>query len=632
MSRRAFWKISSGVAGLLVLLAALIAANFILSGMRMRADLTREKLYTLSDGTKGILKKLEQPVTLKLFFSGSAPEVPVYLKNYAKQVQDLLGEYRQAGGRRVVVETYDPTPDSDAEEWAQRYGLTGQSLGVFGPPVYFGLVAVVGDTEGSLPSLDPRADTLLEYNITRLIYRVSHPRKPVVGVISSLPVLGLSMPGFSMPGQRPEAQPAWTAFQDLREDYTVRDLTSSAESIDPEINTVILVHPKELPEKAEYALDQFVLRGGHLMAFVDPLSVADMESSAQQPFMRPQSSSNLEKLFKAWGVTYDPGKVVADMRAITRVGGPNNRVEESPVFLSLGTNALNRQDVMTAQLESLLLPFAGAFACESTKDVTVTPLIRSSTMAAKADAMAAQFGAAAIRRDFKPEPVPLNLAVRLTGKFQTAFPEGAPKDEPAKDDAAAKKDEDKKAGDGLKEGSGTVILVADCDLLMDRFCVEEMNFLGFKAHRPRNDNLSFFANAVEQLSGSSDLIGIRSRGTVERPFTRVDALEEQARQAWQSREEELVNKLQEARQQLSQLENTKDSNQRFILSGEQKAAIARFKAEEVRINGELKQVRKSLRSDIEQLGAKVKFANIALVPLLVIVTGVGFYAHRKRRR
>jgi len=635
LGSKAFWKASGGLMGMLLLLAALFAVNVIIRGVRLRADLTREGLYTLSPGTKNMLRKLEQPVTLKFFFNSSSPAVPMYLKNHAKQVEDLLQEYRQAGGRRITVEKFDPQPDSDAEEWAQRYGLAGQPINPFGPPVFFGLVAVVGDAEGVIPFFDPRAEGLLEYSITRLIYRASRPEKPVVGVISTLPVLGSSAPPFVMPGQRPRQEPPWMAFADLREDYTVRDLSPAPDRIDPDINTLVVIHPKDMPEKAQYAIDQFLLRGGRLLVFVDPMSVADLEASpAQQPFMRPESSSNLEKLFKAWGVTYDPGKVVADMRAITRLRGANNQTEESPVFLSLSTNNLNREDVMTAQLDSLMLPFAGAFACESTKDLAVTPLIRTSAMSGTVPAMTAQFGTAAIRREFKPGPLPLNLAVRLTGKFKTAFPEGKPKEEAAdKDGAEAKKDEPQgEAGEGLKEGSGTVILVGDCDMLYNRFCAEETDFFGFKAQRPLNDNLACFANAVEQMAGSSDLIGIRSRGTFARPFTRVQALEENARQEWQAREEELVNKLQEARQQLGQLESQKQQNQRFILSGEQKAAIARFKAEEIRINRELKGVRKSLRSDIEQLGARVKFVNIALVPILVCLVGVAFGVYRKRKR
>lgn len=199
----AFWKTSGGIVGLIVVLAILVAANVILGAMRLRVDLTDENLYTLSEGTRNIIKQLDQPVTLKFYFNSSAPEVPVYLKNYAKQVGDLLAEYKMAARGNISVVKYSPEPDSDAEESAQRHGLSGQRMDMFGPPIYFGLVAVSGESEGALPVLDPRAEDMLEYNITRLIYRVANPRKPVVGVMSTMPVLGSQRPPFQMPGQPP---------------------------------------------------------------------------------------------------------------------------------------------------------------------------------------------------------------------------------------------------------------------------------------------------------------------------------------------------------------------------------------------------------------------------------------------
>jgi len=627
------WKVSSSVLGLIVLLAILFAGNILVSNVRLRIDLTQNKLYTLSEGTRKLLKKLEQPVTLKLFFSASTPEVPVYLKNYAQQVEDLLKEYKLAGGH-ILIEKYDPQPDSDAEEWAQRYGLASQALGLFGPPVYFGIVAVAGNTEACLPFLDPRAENLLEYNITRLIYRVTHPDKPTVGLISSLPVMGSEPPPFAG-GPRAQRQQAWRVFKDLKEDYNIRELASDVAEIPKDISVLLLIHPKELADKTLYAIDQFVLRGGHLLAFLDPLSVADLEGSPVEGFGRTEASSDLHKLLTAWGITYDPGKVVADMRAVTRLRGANNAIEENAAFLTLGSDHISRDDVVTAQLSTLMMPFAGSFSWSGSGELTVTPLIRSSIMAGNVGTITAQFGGNAILREFKPEPLPLNLAVRLAGKFKTAFPEGKPKSESEhkeddkSTDASAEKTVD--AG-GLTEGESVVVLVGDLDMLYDRFCVEELNFLGFIAHRPLNDNYSFFANVLEQLAGSSDLIAIRSRGSFARPFDRVLALEEKARREWQAREEDLLNKLQETRRQLSQLEAQKTEGQRFILSKEQKEAIARFRQEEQRINRELKEVRKNLRGDIERLGARVKFVNIALMPILVSCYGVAFGIYRKRKR
>jgi ABC-type uncharacterized transport system involved in gliding motility auxiliary subunit len=630
-AKRSFWKTSGGVAGLLVLLVILFAANIILGKVRGRIDCTEQKLYTLSNGTKDFLKKLDQPVTLTLFFSSSATEAPVYLKNHARQVEDLLREYAIAAGGNIEVDTLDPKPDSDAEELAQKYGITGQNVGMFGPPIYFGLVAAAGKSEGAIPFIDPRAEGLLEYNITRLISRTVTPEKPRLGILSSLPVMGTPQEMMQFAPQRQRAKP-WLAFRDLSEDYEVQELPPSTETIDSAIKTLVMIHPKELSEKTQYAIDQFVLRGGRLLAFVDPLCIADMESQPpQQPFGRPESSSNLEKLFKAWGVGYDPGKIVADPRAITRLQGGNNQVDENLMFLTLGKSALSKDDILTASLETLTVPLGGCFTDQTKGGLTFTPLVKASPLAGLVDSMTAQFGGAAVRRDLKPATTPPVIAVRLAGKFKTAFPEGMPRDA-AGDADKDKKDELKPDASYLKEGDGSVVLVADVDMLYDRFCVEELNFFGAQAYRPRNNNLTLFGNIVEQLSGSSALIGIRSRGSFERPFERVVELEENARKEWQTREQELEKELQETRQQLSQLQTQKDQTEKFILSAEQKEALQRFRDAEIRINGELKEVRKSLRKDIETLGWKVKFVNIALMPILISLVGIAYGVRRRKNK
>jgi ABC-type uncharacterized transport system involved in gliding motility auxiliary subunit len=631
-SNRMLWKVGGGVAGLALLLVILVATNLIISRLRLRVDLTEENLYTLSDGTRQVMKKLSEPVTLKLFFSRSLPDVPVQLKAYATQVEDVLHEYRLAGGSKVILEVYDPEPDSDAEESAQRYGVSPQSMDVFSPPAYFGLVAVSGDREGTIPALDPRTEGMLEYNITRLIYRVAHPEQPVVGVMSALPVLGDSAPAYGMPPPGGRAEP-WLVFQEIREDYDLRRIETDVDRIPDDVEALIVVHPKEFPPKTLYAIDQFVLRGGRLLAFVDPFSVADLEGAgnAPSPFGRPDTSSDLGPLLAAWGIGYDKGQVLADMKAISRLRGEGNRVEESPVFLTLQKGQIERDDILTAQLSVLMLPFAGGFTDNTTEKLTVTPLITSSDLSALVPAMTAQFGAQAINRDFKPDPLGHALAVRITGEFPTAYPNGKPKDAASEDDDEDDGAETQEGEGGFSSGRSAVILVADADLLYDRFCVEALNFFGAQAYRPLNDNAAFFANAVEQVAGSEDLIGIRSRGDFFRPFDRVTALEDAARRQWREKEQSLEKELQETRSQLSQLQTQKDQGQAYILSPEQKKAIARFRDQERRINGELKDVRKNLRRDIERLGVKVKVVNIVLMPLLISLVGVVYGLSRRHR-
>ena len=623
----AFRKATGGLAGLVVVVVIIVAANILVGKLNVRKDLTEEKLYSLSDGTHAMLGKLEKTVTLMFFFNSSSADVPVYLKGYARQVEDLLKEYRIAGGGKIKLETYDPKPDSDHEEWAQRYGLSGQPVQMFGPPIYLGLVAVCGDAEETIPALDPRAQPLLEYNITRLISRLGSPDKPVIGVMSSLPVMGSKAPPFAMPGQpQPPPKKAWLAFQDLGNDYELIQLEGSEESFDSAMDAIVLVHPKNLSDTTLYALDQYVLGGGKLLAFVDPFCAADMESSpAPQYGMQSAGyASDLPTLFSAWGVSYAQDKVLADMRAVSAISMGGNRSEESPVWLSLRKANTASDDILTARLESLMLPFAGTLEDSTSDDLEFKPLLSSSEDSALVNAMSVQRGSQAVRRDFKSSGLEHHFAVRLTGRFKTAFPNGAPA---AEDDGA---EETAAPPAGLMEGNSSVIVVADVDMLYDRFCAREMGFMGASVYQPINDNLSLLANAVELMSGGSDLVAIRSRGTFQRPFDRVLALEQKAQGELQEKEKEIMDDLQETRSQLSRLQSEKDASQRLVLSPEQERAIEKFRKRELSIARELRDVRKDLRRDIDRLGVKVKAVNILLMPALLALCGIGFGLHRRR--
>ena len=636
MATRQFWKFTGSLIGLLALLAILIAVNILLSRVRVRADLTEEKLYTLSEGTRAVLKSLDGPVTLKFFFSGGGAEVPMPLKNFARQVEDLLKEYELASGGKILVETYDPEPDSDAEEWAQRYGLAGEQLGIMNFALYMGLVAVKGDTHSVLPFLDPRNEERLEYNITHMIVRVANPKKPVVGILSSLPVMSVRLFPYAMPGQpRPKNQPPWVAFQDLNKDYEVRPLPADADAIDPAIDVLIVVHPKNASEKTLYAIDQFVLRGGRLLTFIDPLCLADaMNQEAAMGMARPMS--DLGPLTAAWGIIYEPDKVVADLSASTRIQRGDNTIEDNPVFLSLRNFNIDGKDIITSSLESLGLPAAGAFAGTGAEGLRVGSLLVSSEQSALISAMAAQMGTEAIRREFKSGLKRLNMAIRLQGKFKTAFPQGQPKATPngEKNDPAESAKEPAKPEDttpALKESTkaSTVILVADVDILYDAFAVQEMPIFGQRVFQPLNDNINFFANAVEQLSGNADLGQIRARGRFERPFDRVQELQREAQQRWLMQERTLQEQLAATQARLESLQSNKDKSQRYILSAEQEQEIAKFKQEQIKTQRELKQVRKNLREGIEELGGKVKAINILAVPALVCLAGLAFGWYRR---
>jgi ABC-type uncharacterized transport system involved in gliding motility auxiliary subunit len=632
--RMRFWKISGSLAGLLVLLALLIAANLIVGAARLRKDMTEDQLYTLSDNTRRILQQLDQPVTLKFFFNSSAPEIPMPLKYFAQQVEDLLHEYRLAGGGRILMENYNPEPDSDAEEWAERYGVAAQNLGMIGPRLYLGLAAVCGDVHTVIPFIDPRDEAMLEYNITRMIVRVTNPAKPVIGLISSLPVMGIQQPmPFVMGAQPPtRGQPPWAAFSGLADDYEIRELTLEVEEIPADVDALLLVHPKKLSDQAQYAIDQFVLRGGRVLAFIDPLCLADAQSQDKSQMMMgmpPQTSSDLGRLTQAWGLEWDADQVLMDINSGTRVRQGDSGVEDSPLFLTLRSNNFRRDDLLMTRLDTLIMPMAGVFRGSAAEGLTMTPLILSSEQSKTVPNMMAQMGGDMVRRDFQPGLERLPIAVRLHGNFKTAFPDGKPIKADADADANAPSPTEKTLQASVQPT--TVILVGDVDMLYDHFCVQEINLFGYRGYQPINDNLNLFANALEQLSGAVELAEIRTRGRIERPFDRVLALQQEAQQRWMLQERALQEKLEATRERLNALQSRKDQNQRYILSAEQEDEVRRFKAEQLRTQRELKQVRKNLREGIERLGVKVKVINILLMPILVGLAGIIFAWHRRRR-
>ncbi len=619
----------TGIAGLVVVAAIIGAANLILSNLPLRVDMTGEKLYTLSKGSKAVLGKLENDVTLKFYYSSSSAEMPMQLKTYAQQVQNLLKEYELAGNGHVALEAYDPKPDSDAEEWAQRYGVEPQNVTPFGQPVYFGLVAVCGDREETLPRFSPRTESTLEYDVTRLVTRVGwDEQRPVIGVMTSIPgVLG-QPPNPMMQMQRRQQPQGWASFMELKKDYDVREIPTTAESIDEDVKALVVLHAKDLSEKTLFAIDQFVVRGGRLIACVDAFSAMDMISQRQQqnPMMMqmggPDGPSTLGKLFDAWGVSFDTQKVVADLASATKLNAGNGRAEENPAFLSLGAKNVDKTDLLVSGLTQLVFPFAGAFSFAQKDGLKFEPLVTTSAdSACLVDRQNVQFGMGAMRRELKPDGVRRTLAARLSGTFRTAFPKGPDWKEGSTNAVP------KVVAEGDK---GSVVLFADSDFLADDFCVQVINTLFGPIAQPWNDNLVLFSNVIEQYAGREELIGVRSRGPSNRPFAKVDALEAKAMAKWQAKQEEFEKELEETQQRLMSLQKQKTGNERLLLSKEQQEEIAKLRRTQADTRRQLKNVRKELTGDIDRLGLTLKVINICLVPLLVI--GFGILRGLKRRR
>lgn len=621
------------IVGIVAMLGILIAINVIGGRAKKRIDLTEERAYTLSPGTRKILEKIDTPIQVRFYCTRSENEMPVMLKTYAQRVEDLLGEYRQASKGQIEIQKLDPVPDSDAEDSARLDGIEGQ-MRLGGEPLYLGVSVSMLDQKEAIPFLSPDRERLLEYDLSRAISRVMTPDKPVVGVMSPLPVQGQPMnPMMMRMGQR--GQQPWVLLNELQRDFKVQSVEMSVEKIPDEIKLLVLIHPKGITDAAEYALDQFVLRGGKLIAFLDPLSVLDQ--SGQQMGMPMPSSSSIDKLLKAWGLTFDTSKVVADLDYVGRT-----RQGRAPTVLALTERAMNKDDILTANMDNLFYVFGGAFTGTPVEGLSMSPIIHSSKNSQLVDPMMAQFTGEKMIQDFQKSGIEYPLAVRLTGKFKTAFPDGKPKAPDAPADPTKpeeKKDEKKPENTGLKESAeeNVVLLVGDCDMIQDPIAVQEMPNPfggGQRLVMPANGNLAFAQGAVEQLTGDSNLIAVRSRASRERPFTVVKEMQAEAEANFQSKIKELEGSLAQTQQKLNELQQTKkaEGGQRFILSPEQQKEIENFRKKEAEAKAQLKVERKKLRSGIDSLENRVKWLNIAAMPLLVTIAGVGLAMVRRSRR
>lgn len=638
MKKKQLEAIFYSAAGIAAMFVLIVGFNVVTGVLKTRIDLTHEKAYTLSEGTKAILRKLDTPVKIRFYATqveNATPET-VFLRNYAQQIEDLLDELKQQAGGKLIVEKYNPQPDSDAEDSARLDGIEGQALPPYGENYYLGLSINMLDEKEVIPFFLPAREKLLEYDIIRRVSQVSTSEKPVVGVLSALPVFGMPMnPMMMRTGQ--QGQDPWVFVSELKQDFTVKEVTMAVDKIDDDIKVLVVIYPKEISETTQYAIDQFVLRGGKLVAFLDPLSIADNRTPGMNPLQQATSSgATMDKLLKAWGIEFDMAKVVSDMTFKTRInrGGPQG--EDAASVLSLNKEAIGAEDVLTSQIDNLLFAYSGVFTGTPKEGLKQTVLLKTTQNSDLTDKIMAQYGGA---KEFKPSGKEYPLAIRLAGKFKTSFPEGKPgtsaeeKKEGDEKKEGEEKKEEPKPDNSLKESTtdGVVILVGDSDWVYDPVCVQVQNIFGQKIIIPQNGNLNLAQSMVEQLGGDSNLIAVRSRATLNRPFTVVKKMEEAAQGEYRSKIKELETKLSETQQKLNQLQTTKDKDQRFILSPEQQQELSKFRQTEAQAKKDLKEVRKNLRREIVSLENRLKWINIAGVPLAVIVCGVTMAMNRRKK-
>jgi ABC-type uncharacterized transport system involved in gliding motility auxiliary subunit len=639
------------LAGLGLAAVLLVSVNA-LSGKLLggdTVDLTDQHLYTLSDGTKAVLAKIDEPITLKLFYSKQLGEQVPSFGVYAQRVRELLQEYAARAHGKIDLQILDPQPYSEVEDQATAAGLQGVPLDDGGEQVYFGLAGSNStDDKQTVAFFQPDRERFLEYDLTKLIQQLAFPKKKVIGLVSSLALDGDPM--ARMQGQPVQGQ---VVLDQLRQGFDVHDIGVGFDTVPNDVDLLMIVQPQNLPAKTEYAIDQFVMKGGHALVFADPNSEF---AQAHPSMMSPQggpSAASFDRLLKAWGVELVPGKVVGDRLAARRVNagtGTHVQAAEYLAWLNLKGDALNLDDPVTGLLGQLNFATAGALQPVAGAKTKLEWLVRSSAQSELIDASKLQGlpDVLGLLQGFKATGERYTLAARITGPADTAFPDGRPVD-PAAD---ATKPQDAKPGDAPKPDAAKftadpneiktakepidVIVVADSDLLDDRFWVQVQDFFGQRAATPTANNADFVQNAVDSLAGTGDLIGLRSRGSAVRPFTVVDQLQRQAEDSYRAKEKELQDKLREAQSKLAELRAGKDADGKDApLTAEQQKSINDLSATIIDTRSQLRQVQLALRQNIDRLKDALVGFDIALVPvvlcLLALVIGLVRAQRRKRR-
>jgi ABC-type uncharacterized transport system involved in gliding motility auxiliary subunit len=636
------WFASRGAAAALALVCIaliLVAANIIVARfLPGRLDLSAEKLYTLSDGTLRTLAKIDEPITLRFYYSPRLGDAAPNIAVYAQRVRELLIEYAAAAAGKIRLEVLDPKPFSDLEDRAVAFGLQAVPLAAEGEQGYFGLAGTNStDDQQVIPFFSGDRERFLEYDLTRLIHALAYPQKTVVGLIAGLPLRGDPVAMMQHRPSRP-----MEVIEQLEQLDEVKSLATTVDAIPPEIDVLMLVHPQQLSDKTLYAIDQFVLKGGQALIFVDPLS--EMQAARAGRQAASGTSSNLDKLFAAWGFQVPSDIVAGDRRDALRVtvnlpGHGPQQVIDYVAWLNLREANLNREDIITASLGQVRMASAGIIEPRDGAKTTIEPLIRTSPDAMKipVEKLAGMPDPAALLADFKPDDKRYILAARVTGTVDTAFPGGPPKPaEPAKPAEPQKPPEPSPTPteEQVKQSLHpiNVVVAADTDMLDDRFWVQTQDLFGRRIVVPTANNGDFVLNAVEVLAGGDDLIGLRTRGTSVRPFEVVDRIERDAQQRYSAEERALQEKLKETQAKLQDLTGKEAGGGPPTLAPEQAKAIDQFRLDILQTRRQLRAVQAALRSNLETLKRWIEFLDIALIPILVAVAAIVLGLVRLRRR
>ena len=645
---------SFGLAAIaLILLLSVLVVSFL---PNLRIDLTEDRLYSLSDGTRNILSSLNQPIELMFFYSDSATEDVPQLRTYGNRVQELLREIVIASEGNLRLSVIDPEPFSEEEDLATQFGVRAVPVTQGGEGVYFGLVAAQ-DEEGvpealrvteTMPLIRPDQEEFLEYEFMKIITQVNNPERTVIGLITQLDIDG----GFDpMTGQGTQQ---WMIMDLIRQLYEVRRLDLTSDSIEADIDILMIVHPEGLSDRFLYAVDQYILKGGDALVFLDPNADSMVGRSPQGNLIPAGMSSELPGLLEAWGIEFDNSKVLADNELALRVMmGQGQRPVPHLGMLGVQSNFLAQDDVITNRLETINLSSAGAISQLNNTSTTFEPIIVSSSDSMLMDRSFVESvtDPTLLFDEFESEDRSFVIAARVSGLIETAFPDGQPTAAETEEENSPDEEEgdeevlESDASDNVDEVSeeegvehigvstepSNILVFADSDILSDRLWVQVTQFLGQRIPQPFANNGDLIINSMDNLSGGADLSSIRSRGRYSRPFTKVLTLQREADDRLRQEEGELLGRVAETEASLAELSTDEDGNPIGELTTEIQAEIDRFNAELIDTRRRLREVRFQLTEDIERLGSNLKAANTALVPIVLTLFFLGRYYFRSRR-
>ena len=610
-----------------VLLAlVLLLINFIAARLPLRGDLTAGQIYTLSPGTRALLAKIEEPVSLHLYASRDAAGLPTQYKNYADRVEEMLRAYVRASGGKLSLAVTSPAPDTPEEERAQAAGLQAQQIPMSGEPFYLGLVVTQAEQQKAIPTLSAQREEFLEYDLSSLLHSVQQLNKPKLGLLTKLP---LAAPPFNpmMMGQRPPTR-GQIVYDEWARAFQIVPIQPGFTSLPSDLAALAVLHPTGLGATQEYALDQFILSGKPVLLAVDPSSSWFKRQGGQQAMFgggSPDTASDLPRLLKAYGLNYDAQQVVGDSRLATPINLGNGQVSRMPIWLSLTAANFNSASPATAQLNSLLLIEPGSFTIDARTDREIIPLLETSPVAGSLPGFTLQFSQPdEVARSLQPGAAKKTLAAIVRGPLATAFPEGQPSDPASKDNAPPAS-----TTPSLKSGTTTLLVIADTDWLLDDFSVRRTPVFGQEMIEPINDNLAFAANAVEFLAGSPDLIALRGKHSAQRPFEVVARMEADAQAKYNDQLAGLETRLAEVQSKITSLQGKSADGGRLVATPEVLKSIEEFQAKELEMRRERRDIRRALREGIDALETRLLLLNLLATPTLLGVFGLWFARHRK---